>query len=129
MYGSTPSGRNKSVAYYLTHAKIDGKSFRARTEVIVRQIPEWLSGITISKSLVPVIRELYQQQIKTAALSDKEENLTQLKRKLKIFKQEEANLGRLVITEKISEEVYDRLRGGSGRRRPLISARRLRVWN
>jgi len=110
MFGSTPSGKNKSYSYYLTHAKLEGRKFRISAKLIDRTIPNWLNGIAIKPEIVPKIQKIYQNEIRKATSDNKEETIDQLKRKLFLLKEEEANLGRLLITGKISEEAYDKLR-------------------
>ena len=110
MFGSTPSGKRKSYSYYLTHTKIADRKFRIQTNFVDAQFPDWLSGITIDSDVVSEIRKIYQTEIQKVTSKDKEETLYQLKRKLHLLKKEEANLGRLLITGKISEEAYDKLR-------------------
>jgi DNA invertase Pin-like site-specific DNA recombinase len=110
MFCSTPSGSHKSYSYYLTHGKINGKKFRIPTQIVDDQILTWLKGITIDASTISSIREKYQLEIKETTSNKKEESLDQLKRKYLILKEEEANLGRLLITGKMIEETYDKLR-------------------
>jgi DNA invertase Pin-like site-specific DNA recombinase len=110
MYGSTPSGRAQSYSYYITHSKPQGKAIRLKTEVVDTQIPAWLQGIAIDAGLIPQIRKTYQTQIKNLAGGDKESQRDHLNKKLKALRDEEARLGRLLITEKISEATYDQLR-------------------
>jgi hypothetical protein len=109
MFGSTPSGSHKSYSYYITHTKLNGQVLRLRTEVVDKQIPKWLSGITIDPEIIPIIREIYQTEIRSITAENKEETLNQLKRQLTLLKEEEGNLGRLFMTSKISEETYDKL--------------------
>jgi DNA invertase Pin-like site-specific DNA recombinase len=110
MYGSTPSGRSKSYPYYITHAKPKGSAVRLRTSIVEKQISEWVSGVSIDSRLVPAIREMYKTQIKRVTRDDKPDTLKQLKHRLSALKEEEAQLGRLLITGKISEMAYDQLR-------------------
>ena len=110
MFGSTPSSSHKSYAYYITHANLAGNKLRLQTSIVDGQIDDWLGGITINPDLIPTIREVYQKEIRQVTTDNKEENLDQLKRKLLHVKEEEANLGRLLITNKMSEETYDKLR-------------------
>ena len=110
MYGSTPSGKCKSYAYYLTHTKIEGRKLRIQSKLVDSLIPGWLNGITIDPETIPEIRKTYQNEIRKLTSENKEETINQLKRTLLILKEEEANLGRLLITGKISEEAYDKLR-------------------
>jgi hypothetical protein len=110
MYGSTPSGSHKSYSYYLTHTELNGGIFRLPTKRIDDLIPAWLEGITIEPEIIPSIREIYQKEIRKLTVENKEDNLAQLKRKLLLLKDEESDLGRLLITGKISKEAYDKLR-------------------
>jgi len=113
MFGSTPSGKCKSYAYYLTHTKIEERKLRIQTKLVDTQIPGWpgwLDGITIDPETIPGIREIYQNEIRKLTSENKAETINQMKRTLLILKEEEANLGRLLITGKISEEAYDKLR-------------------
>jgi len=110
MFGSTPSGKCKSYAYYLTHTKIEERKLRIQTKLVDLQIPGWLKGITIDPETIPRIREVYQNEIRKLTSENKAETIKQLKRTLLILKEEEDNLGRLLITGKISKEAYDKLR-------------------
>ena len=110
MFGSTPSGKSKSYSYCLTHSKVEGRKFWIQARLVDTHIPDWLSGITIDSEIVPEIRKIYQNEIRKVTSENKEETIDQLKRKLLLLKEEESNLGRLLITGKISEEAYDKLR-------------------
>lgn len=110
LFGSTPSGSNKSYSYYITHTKLNGPVLRLQAQIVDDQIPGWLQGITIDPEISPSIRDIYQSEIRKLTAEDKEETLDQLKRKHLLLKEEEANLGRLLITGKMSEETYDKLR-------------------
>ncbi len=110
MFGSSPSGRSQSYSYYITHAKINGQKLHLPVEKVEEQIPAWLDGITINPKLVPEIRDIYESQIKKVTYDDKASMLKQLKNKLSALKEEETRLGRLLISEKISEDAYDKLR-------------------
>jgi len=110
LYGSTPSGRNQSYSYYLTHSNVGGRKLRIPADVLHGQVPTLLKNISVDPDLVPAIREVYQAQIKKMSQGDKTELLEQLKRKQTALKEEEARLGRLVISGKITEETYDQLR-------------------
>ena len=108
-YGSTPSGMTKSFSYYLTQAKIQGKKVRIPCKVIDDQIPEWLGSVTVEPELIQPICDIYKSQIQNTKQVDWEAKITDLKRKISGLKEEEARLGRLYITGKMSEETYDRL--------------------
>jgi site-specific DNA recombinase len=110
MFGSTPSGKNKSYSYYLTHSKLEGRKLRIKTKVADDQISDWLNGITIDSKITPEIRKIYQNEIRKLTSENKEVTIDQLKRRLLLLNEEEANLGRLLITGKISEKAYDKLR-------------------
>jgi hypothetical protein len=110
MYGSTPSGRYQSYSYYITHAKPNGKAIRLKTNDIDEQIPDWLTGITISNDLVPVIQKIYRQEIKKLTQDDREESIVQLKKKLTELREEEALLARLAITGNLTQDAYEYLR-------------------
>jgi hypothetical protein len=64
----------------------------------------------VGVDLLPKIRELYRNQVKQTTQEDKEVKLSDLKRCALQLKEEEAKLGRLLITGKISEETFDQLR-------------------
>ena len=110
MFGSTPSGSHKSYAYYITHTEINGSTLRIQTSAVDSQIVNWLRRITINPELIPKIREVYQKEIRQVTTDNKEESVDRLKRKLLHLQEEEAKLGRLLITSKMSEETYDKLR-------------------
>jgi len=108
-YGSTPSGKTKSFSYYLTQAKIQGKKVRIPCKVIDDQIPEWIGSLTVDPDLIQPIRDIYKSQIQNTKQIDWEAKIIDIKRKISGLKEEEARLGRLYITGKMSEETYDRL--------------------
>ena len=110
MYGSTPSGRSASFSYYRTHGLMDGKKIRIRTETVDTKIPGFLKGIAVDPEMVPEVRKMYQEEIRSKTLGDKEGKLKNLKEKLNSLTNEESRLARLFMTEKINEETYDRLR-------------------
>jgi len=109
MYGSTPSGRHQSYSYYITHAKIDGKAIHFSSNMIDEQIPEWLKGIEVDPELIQTIREIYQIEIQSNSNNGKGNLLTDLRKQTTEFMEEEARLGRLYITGKISEKAYEQL--------------------
>jgi len=78
--------------------------------VVDTQIPAWLKGISIDNATIPSLREIYEKEIKKATSEDREESIEQLKRKYLLLKEEEANLGRLLITGNMSEETINKLR-------------------
>jgi len=110
MYGSTPTGRSKSYAYYNTQAKPKGGTVRIRCELIDTQIPDWLNSIAVDPGLVPAIREVYQFQVREASHNDRNDKSVEVKHRLTKLQNEEARLGRLFITCKIREDTYDQLR-------------------
>jgi hypothetical protein len=110
MYGSTPSGRSRSYAYYITHATPDGKKIHIPCDIVDGQIEGWLNGIAIDPDLLPEIRQIYRADVTQVKQVDRDTKLAQLKREVSRLKEEESRLGRLFITGKISEDTYDRLR-------------------
>jgi DNA invertase Pin-like site-specific DNA recombinase len=110
LYGSTPTGRSKSYSYYATQTKINDKNLHIPCEVVDQQILRWLTGITVNPEHVPSIREIYRTQVKRATQEDREVKLNDLKRRIGQLREEEARLGRLLVTGKISEETFDKLR-------------------
>jgi DNA invertase Pin-like site-specific DNA recombinase len=110
MYGSTPSGRSQSYAYYITHAKPNGKKLHIPCDVVDKQIPSWLRGITVNPELVPQIRKVYEAQLNQVTQDERETKVDELNHSLSRLREEETHLGRLLITGKMSEEVYDQLR-------------------
>jgi len=110
MYVSTPSGYSRSYSYYITHSKPNGKKIHIPCESVDAQIQDLLDGITVTPLLVPSIRKIYHSQIKQSTEDDRENKLSEFKRQMSRLKEEEARLGRLVITEKITEGTYDQLR-------------------
>jgi DNA invertase Pin-like site-specific DNA recombinase len=110
MFGSTPSGRTRSYSYYITHAKPNGSKLRVHCEVVDKQIPDWLQSIAIASDAVPAIRELYRSEIEQATIEDRDTKLAELNRRISQLREEELRLGRLIISGKLTEEAYDRLR-------------------
>jgi site-specific DNA recombinase len=110
MYGSTPTGRNQSYTYYLTHAKPEGSAVRLQTNIVDKQIETWVGGVDVRNELIPEIRKVYRSQLKRVTQDDQEKSIKQLKHKFAELQEEEARLGRLVITGQISEDVYAQLR-------------------
>ncbi len=64
LYGSTPSGRSKSYAYYISHAKPNGKKLRIPAKDIEDKVPDWLKGISIDKEMLSGIRTVYEDEVK-----------------------------------------------------------------
>jgi DNA invertase Pin-like site-specific DNA recombinase len=110
LYGSTPTGRSKSYSYYITHAKLDGSCIRISCSVIEGQIQDWLHSIVIDPDLLPDIREIYSKEIKNFLHANQENMVEELQKRLSQVQEEEARLARLMITGRISEKTYDRLR-------------------
>ena len=110
MFGSTPTGRSKSYSYYITQVKFNLYNLHLACEVVDNQIPDWLTRITVKPDLIPAIREAYRTYVKKATQDDREVKLSDLKRRITQLREEEARLGRLLITGKISEDTYDQLR-------------------
>jgi len=110
MFCSTPTGRSRSYSYYLTHDRLNGQKIRIPCEIVDAQIPNWLRGITIDPEDLPAIWEIYRKQVARATHADRETEIASLSHRLAQLREEEARLGRLLITGKMSEETYDRLR-------------------
>lgn len=114
MYGSTPTGKYKSYSYYITHAKIEGEKLHIPCKVVDAQIPNWLAGISVPQDMVPAIRDVYQREIQQISSQDRESRVVELKRQLTLLREEEARLGRLYITGKLTDEAYEQLRSEWG---------------
>ena len=110
MFGSTPSGYSRSYSYYITHTEVNGKKIHIPCKIVDDQIPGWIKSIGIDQAKVPLIQKVYQAQIRKITHEDREETIAGLQRQLSRLKAEESQLGRLLITNKISEEAYDQLR-------------------
>jgi hypothetical protein len=110
MYGSTPSGRDQSYAYYVTHSKVEGKTFRLPCGLVDGQVSNWLQGLCIESNLIPIIRQVYTNELNKVSGEDITKKLGDLKQKASNLKLEESHLARLLVTGKISEETYDGLR-------------------
>lgn len=110
MYGSTPTGYSQSYAYYITHEKPNGAKVHIPCGTVDNQIPGWLSSIAVAPELIPVIRAIYEAEVKQVSENDKETRVSDLNRQRSQVKEEEAKLGRLFITGKITEETYNQLR-------------------
>jgi hypothetical protein len=109
MFGSTPTGKYHSYSYYITSKPIDGKVLHLPCMAIEDQVQTWLQGISVNSYFIPSIRDIYQKEVTRVATNDKETKLTGLHRQITILKEEEARLGRLFITEKITETAYNLL--------------------
>ena len=109
MYGSTPSGRYQSYSYYITHAEVNGQALHIQCNLIDQQILQWLQGVAVDPELIPSICEIYKTEIQQATTNDKGERLTELRKQFTQMKEEEARLGRLYITSKITEGAYEQL--------------------
>jgi hypothetical protein len=110
MYGSTPTGHSQSYSYYITHDQLDGKKVHIPCSVVDDQIPQWLRAISVDPELVPAIRSIYEEEVKKSSNNDRETKISELTRQRSQLKDEEARLGRLHITGKMSEETYNQLR-------------------
>ncbi len=110
MIGSTPSGCTRSYSYYITSTEVKGKKIHIPCKIVDDQIPEWIHRFGIDLVKVPLIQKVYQTQIKKVTHEDRDETVAGLQRQLSRLKEEESRLGRLLITNKISEETYDQLR-------------------
>lgn len=109
LFGTTPSGRNQSYSYYTTQVPLNGKNLHLPCEVVEDQIPSWLRGIAIDLKLLPAIRRIYEAEIQQAACHEKKIDLSDLRKQLTQLKEEEARLGRLFVSGKISETAYEQL--------------------
>jgi hypothetical protein len=109
LYGSTPSGKTKSFSYYITHAKIKGKKLRIPCKRIDQHIPDWINQITVDPERILAIQEIYQTAINKTKKVDWNKKIAEAKRKKTLLQDEEARLGRLFITGKMSEPTYDQL--------------------
>jgi hypothetical protein len=69
-----------------------------------------LRAIVVDPKLIPAIRSVYEKEIKQASDNDKGTKASELSRQRSQRKEEEAKLGRLFITGKMSEETYNQLR-------------------
>jgi hypothetical protein len=110
MYGATPTGQYKSYSYYITHSKPQGKTIRLNTDTIEQQILGWLAGVSVNEKAIPEIRKIYQAEIRKFTKDDRNESLTNLKRRLSELKEEEARLARLMITGHLTEDALKQLR-------------------
>ena len=110
LYSSAPSGRSRSYPYYGTQVKFNGKAVYISCNIVGDQILACLQGIAVEPALIPAIRSLYEKDVKQVTTSDRDTKVSGLHRQLSQLKEEETRLGRLFITEKISEAVYNQLR-------------------
>jgi hypothetical protein len=110
MTGSSPRTRFRMYAYYSTHSKPDGKDINIQCGEVDQQIPSWLEGIAINADRLPAIRKEYRSQVIKFHERDREDQAKKIKTQLTQLQGEEARLGRLFITGKISEETYAQLR-------------------
>ncbi|MBC8503780.1 MAG: recombinase family protein [Anaerolineales bacterium] len=109
MYGSSPKPRKRNYAYYVTHAKPNGSQVRMECDLVDDQITGWLAGIQIKEEHIPEIQAVYFAEVQAAVSDNRVDKLSKLKRRISQLQDEEARLGRLFMTEKISEETYERL--------------------
>lgn len=110
MAGSSPKTRLRMYAYYTTQSKPGGRDIHVACADVDDQISDWLTGISVSQDRIPLIREEYRTQITKFKEKDLEVQTKKIRAQLDDLKKEEARLGRLFITSKISEEVYNQLR-------------------
>lgn len=110
MAGSSPKTRLRMYAYYTTQSKPGGKDIHVQCADVDQQIPGWLAGIGVSQNRLPAIREEYRMQITKFKDKDLEFQTKKIQVQLSELRKEEARLGRLFITGKISEEAYNQLR-------------------
>jgi hypothetical protein len=109
MYGTTPSGRSKSYSYYMTQAKPNGSKIHIPCAKVDGQIAEMLRGIVVDPELAPKIKEVYRAHVEQVTDDDRQEKMAGIKQRLQKLREEEAHLGRLVVTGKISEKTFDQL--------------------
>ena len=110
MYVSTTRGKYHYYGYYLTHASPEGNQVHIPCARIDEQVEGWLSGISISPKLIPDIREAYLQQITQTRQTDREDRIVRLQQRIRSLKDEELRLARLLLSNKIAEDTFDRLR-------------------
>jgi DNA invertase Pin-like site-specific DNA recombinase len=110
MAGSSPKTHLRMYAYYTTQSKPGGKDIHVQCADVDQQIRGWLAGIGVSQNRLPAIREEYRMQITKFKDKDLEVQTKKIQVQLSELKNEEARLGRLFITGKISEEAYNQLR-------------------
>jgi hypothetical protein len=110
MHGSTPTGRSKSYAYYVTRAKPNGHRLHLRCHRVDAQIKPWLYEINVDPELLPEVRQVCHRQVTEQAHSGYESEIAGAKNKIARLRSEEARLGRLLITDQLSEEAYEQLR-------------------
>lgn len=110
LHGSTPTGRSQSYSYYATHAKPAGVSLYIPTKVVDEQMVDLLQGIEVKADLIPEIRKIYVHEVQRFTNQDRDKQVAELRHRLAQLKEEEARLGRLLITGKITEQAYDQLR-------------------
>ena len=110
MYCSSPTGRSKTYSYYYTRAKINGSKLHVPCETIDEQMPEYLEDIAIPDDLLRPIRRLYKQHIAELNGPDRDEQLDRLRQQINQLREEEADLVRLLLQKRLSQDMYDRLR-------------------
>ena len=110
MFGTSPTGRSKTYSYYMTRVKINGAKIHIPCEMIDSQILSWLTNIRIPKKLMPHIKTLYHQHIEQLSSPGRDEQIAKLTEQIKQLRTEEADLGRMVLHRRISQEAYDQLR-------------------
>ena len=81
-----------------------------RCDDVEAQIPAWLERITVSPDLVPDIRSVYRSHIQQLNGPSYEERRTAIEERIIRIREEEADFARLLVTGRLSEESYDKLR-------------------
>ena len=110
MTGSSPKTYLRMYPYYSTQSKPGGKDINIQCINVDQQIPSWLSRITVNSQRLPAIREEYRLQVASFNGPGREDQAKKIKAQLAQLQGEEARLGRLFISSKISEETYTQLR-------------------
>jgi len=64
----------------------------------------------VESTLLPEIREVYQHEVKNFVDNGRTDKVAELKRNLSLLRDEEARLGRLLITGKVTETTFEQLR-------------------
>jgi DNA invertase Pin-like site-specific DNA recombinase len=73
------------------------------------QIPKWMYGIQISESCVPLLRQLYKQQLDTLMKNPRRDERSALEMALKDLADEELRCARLHAKQQISDETWETL--------------------
>ena len=110
MTGSSLKTYLRMYPYYSTQSKPGGKYINIQCINVDQQIPGWLEGIAVNSQRLPAIREEYRLQVAKFNERGREDQAKKIKAQLAQLQGEEARLGRLFISGKISEETYTQLR-------------------